>query len=74
LDVIACRHQGSIEGRVLLGKKELDASTFKRKCGYVIQSDRLLANLTVKETLMYTALKFGVSESSSATANRVRMN
>ncbi|ELT98073.1 hypothetical protein CAPTEDRAFT_116801 [Capitella teleta] len=72
LDVIACRHQGKLKGKVTFGGKNLDEATFKKKCGYVIQSDRLLANLTVQEILMYTAqLKFANTDTASTAKERV---
>ena len=39
-----------------LDGETLSESVFRQKAGYVIQADRLMANLTVKETLTYTAL------------------
>ena len=58
LDFIACRLRGGgkLEGSVKLNGEELVQTTFGKNAAYVIQADRLMANLTVKETLTYRAL------------------
>ena len=57
--MIASRAEGQVEGNVTLHHQPLSLEAFRRYSGYVIQADRLLPNLTVEETLTYTAqLKF----------------
>jgi ABC-type multidrug transport system ATPase subunit len=59
LDVIARRTEGEVEGSVTLHHQPLSLQAFRAHAGYVIQADRLLPNLSVQETLEYTArLKF----------------
>ena len=57
--MIASRAEGQVEGNVTLHHQPMSLEAFRRHAGYVIQADRLLPNLTVEETLTYTAqLKF----------------
>ncbi len=55
LDVIACRNMGVVEGSIVLNNSKVTQKLFRRHASYVIQADRLLAHLTVRETLTYTA-------------------
>ncbi len=72
LDVIARRAQGQVVGGVYIDGKLLTSQLFRTDCGYVIQADRLLPNLTVRETLTYTArLKFATA-TKEVIAQRVR--
>lgn len=58
LDFIACRlkDSGQLKGDIWLDGTEITEELFQKKAGYVIQADRLMANLSVRETLTYTAL------------------
>ena len=57
--MIASRVDGQVEGKITLDHAPLTEGRFRKLAGYVIQADRLLPNLTVEETLTYTAqLKF----------------
>ena len=72
LDVIACRTTGKVVGGVYMGKTLMKEDMFQREAGYVIQDDRLLPNLTVKETLVYTSvLKFPEATDRTAIESRV---
>ncbi|XP_067682039.1 ATP-binding cassette sub-family G member 5-like [Haliotis asinina] len=55
LDVIACRGGGQLTGQVYFRNKPCKPEVMKRHASYVMQADTLLPNLTVKETLIYTA-------------------
>jgi ATP-binding cassette subfamily G (WHITE) protein 5 (sterolin 1) len=65
LDLIAGRLTGSgrTAGTVKLDGEMLTPVNFQKNGGYVIQMDRLLANLTVHETLMYSAQLHSVKDS-----------
>ena len=53
-------------------KNLMTEGIFQREAGYVIQDDRLLPNLTVKETLVYTSvLKFPEATDRTAIDARV---
>ena len=54
LNVLGLRFEGVYSGKVLINNKIRTKST-KRKIGYVLQNDILLENLTVFETLQFTA-------------------
>ena len=57
--MIACRGEGTVAGSVYIDNTLMEESIFQREAGYVLQTDNLLPNLTVKETLTYTSvLKF----------------
>eukprot|EP00735_Rhodelphis_limneticus_P011722 TRINITY_DN485_c0_g1::TRINITY_DN485_c0_g1_i1::g.2524::m.2524 TRINITY_DN485_c0_g1::TRINITY_DN485_c0_g1_i1::g.2524 ORF type:complete len:666 (+),score=163.84,sp/Q9M2V7/AB16G_ARATH/37.37/5e-137,ABC2_membrane/PF01061.19/2.1e-38,ABC2_membrane/PF01061.19/6.2e+02,ABC_tran/PF00005.22/1.5e-25,AAA_21/PF13304.1/0.0049,AAA_21/PF13304.1/0.68,AAA_25/PF13481.1/0.0012,AAA_25/PF13481.1/3.4,AAA_16/PF13191.1/2.4e-05,AAA_29/PF13555.1/0.00037,DUF258/PF03193.11/0.00057,SMC_N/PF02463.14/0.41,SMC_N/PF02463.14/2.1,AAA_2 len=57
LDCLAGRiSQSSIEGNLKLNGRPLVQQLFRRQSGYVLQSDDLFPLLTVKETLVYSAL------------------
>ncbi|ELT88926.1 hypothetical protein CAPTEDRAFT_142325 [Capitella teleta] len=59
LNVIANRASGQIVGGVYLNNTLMTEKVFQHEAGYVMQDDRLIANLTVRETLTFTAsLKF----------------
>ncbi|XP_064623528.1 ATP-binding cassette sub-family G member 5-like [Lineus longissimus] len=61
LDIISCRTPGKakVTGDVLLRNTRMTQTMVKEHISYVMQADRLLPNLTVKETLTYIAmLKF----------------
>ncbi|GAV64058.1 ABC_tran domain-containing protein/ABC2_membrane domain-containing protein [Cephalotus follicularis] len=46
----------NVSGEVLVNHRPMDANVFRRISGYVTQDDALFPLLTVKETLMYSAL------------------
>ncbi|KAK6182449.1 hypothetical protein SNE40_010141 [Patella caerulea] len=55
LDVIACRVDGRVTGNIYF-KNYVCSKTLMQSCtSYVIQADRLLPHLTIRETLRYTA-------------------
>ncbi|KAI8098616.1 uncharacterized protein BX664DRAFT_271326 [Halteromyces radiatus] len=57
LDILARKHKrGVTSGRVLVNGTLPDRKLFKRMTGYVDQDDTLMGTLTVRETLMYSAL------------------
>ncbi|ELU08875.1 hypothetical protein CAPTEDRAFT_33227, partial [Capitella teleta] len=64
LDLIAGRIKDSrrVHGTLELDGEPLVGRTFQSKAGYVIQMDRLLANLTVYETLIFSALLQAANE------------
>ena len=71
--MIACRPEGKVVGGVYMNQTLLTQATFQREAGYVIQADRLLPNLTVKETLVYTSvLKFPEATDKTAIKSRVK--
>ncbi|XP_028795485.1 ABC transporter G family member 10-like [Neltuma alba] len=45
-----------VSGQVLVNHRPMDLKQFRRTCGYVTQEDTLFPSLTVRETLMYSAL------------------
>ncbi|KAK7477475.1 hypothetical protein BaRGS_00031299 [Batillaria attramentaria] len=55
LDVIAFRTTGDVEGKMTYRGVQCTRDMMQQQCSYVIQADRLLPNLTVRETLTYTA-------------------
>ncbi|XP_025105777.1 LOW QUALITY PROTEIN: ATP-binding cassette sub-family G member 5-like [Pomacea canaliculata] len=55
LDVIAFRAAGDVTGRIMYNGLRCTSEMMRHQCSYVIQADRLLPNLSVRETLMYTA-------------------
>ncbi len=56
LDVLAMRKTaGTVSGEVRFGRDKPTAAFLRRYTGYVEQCDTLIPNLTVAETLMYTA-------------------
>jgi len=55
LDIIAYRSDGKVEGKITLNNFECDNDFVKQTTAYVIQADRLLHTLTVRETLQYAA-------------------
>nr|KAG5692505.1 hypothetical protein BaRGS_018710 [Batillaria attramentaria] len=55
LDVIAFRCEGEVTGTMTYKGVRCTKQTMKQQCSYVIQADRLLPNLTVRETLTYAA-------------------
>lgn len=63
---------GIREGTVYLNQRKLSKNLFKKTCGYVRQSDVLLPNLTVKETLeFYANLLLPMTMPSKEKSNRV---
>ena len=69
LDVIACRTSGRVVGGIYLNNRLMTVKIFQHEAGYVMQADRLIANLTVRETLTFTAsLKF--AKASAGTISR----
>ncbi|XP_048234870.1 ABC transporter G family member 10 [Ricinus communis] len=57
LEILAGRVScGEVSDRVLVNNKPMDAKQFRRLSGYVTQNDALFPLLTVRETLMYSAL------------------
>lgn len=73
LDVIACRTTtGDVTGHVLLNSVSRTKALIESCAGYVRQDDRLIAHLTVRETLMFVAqLKLPKSFSSARVSERV---
>ena len=56
LDVIACRNKsGEVTGDVMLNGVSRTAEMLSKCAAYVRQDDRLMASLTVRETLMFVA-------------------
>ncbi|KAJ8308059.1 hypothetical protein KUTeg_012933 [Tegillarca granosa] len=55
LDIIACRTSGKLTGKVYYQNQEMTSTLFQSISAYVIQADRLLATLSVRETLTYAA-------------------
>lgn len=55
LDVIACRSTGTVSGKVCYNNVVCTRDVIQQRATYVMQADRLLPNLTVRETLRYTA-------------------
>ena len=55
LDVIACRTEGKVTGKVYYNNYECSKEVIKQYGAYVMQADRFLHNLTVRETLRYAA-------------------
>ncbi|KAL8617303.1 hypothetical protein ACOMHN_061017 [Nucella lapillus] len=56
LDVIACRNKtGQVKGQVTLNGVPRTAALLSKCAAYVRQDDRLMATLTVRETLMFVA-------------------
>ena len=56
LDVISCRTKGTVSGKVYYNNIECTKDVFQQYGTYVMQADRLLPSLTVRETLRYSAL------------------
>merc|ERR1712130_854729 len=54
LNVLGSRFTGEWSGKVLINN-QLRNKRFKKHIGYVLQTDFLMPNLTVKETLLITA-------------------
>ncbi|XP_045159980.2 ATP-binding cassette sub-family G member 5-like [Mercenaria mercenaria] len=55
LDVISCRSSGAVSGQVCFNNVRCTRDVVQQHATYVMQADRLLPNLTVRETLRYTA-------------------
>ncbi|XP_052766024.1 ATP-binding cassette sub-family G member 5-like [Mya arenaria] len=55
LDVITCRSSGKVTGGVYYNGARCTRDVIQNHATYVMQADRLLPNLTVRETLRYTA-------------------
>lgn len=55
LDIISCRSAGFMTGFVCLNNVKCTRDVIQQRSTYVMQADRLLPNLTVRETLRYTA-------------------
>ncbi|XP_076442875.1 ATP-binding cassette sub-family G member 5-like [Babylonia areolata] len=72
LDVIAFRSQGEVTGTMMYGGQPCTKRSMRQRVSYVIQADRLLPNLTVRETLTYTAyLKLPSSHSKRQIEDKV---
>ena len=56
MDIIACRATGKVTGDVLYNSSRCTRDVIQNHATYVMQADRLLPNLTVRETLRYSAL------------------
>ncbi|KAL3872733.1 hypothetical protein ACJMK2_035937 [Sinanodonta woodiana] len=52
LDVISYRSSGSVTGKVYYNNHEVTKAIIQDHASYVMQADRLLPNLTVRETLL----------------------
>lgn len=55
LDIIASRSNGSVSGKVYYNNYLCTAEVIRQYAAYVMQADRLLHNLTVRETIRYAA-------------------
>ena len=55
LDAIACRTNGTVSGKIYYNNIECTKDIIQQYATYVMQADRLLPNLTVRETLRYSA-------------------
>lgn len=55
LDIISCRSSGTMTGYVCINDVKCTRDVIQQRSTYVMQADRLLPNLTVRETLRYTA-------------------
>ena len=73
LDVLALRNiSDEIRGTIHINGKSRSQSYMKRMSAYVLQSDVLLANLSVQETLIYTVeLRAGIEISADEKLRRV---
>ena len=56
LDVISGRAEGKVDGVVSYRHHQCTRDTMRQRASYVLQADRLLPTLTVRETLTYMAL------------------
>lgn len=57
LEILAGRiSQCKVSGQVLVSHRPMDVNQFRRSSGYVTQEDALFPSLTVRETLMYSAM------------------
>ena len=57
LEILAGRIPSfKVSGQVLVNHRPMDVNQFRRTSGYVTQDDALFPSLTVKETLMYSAM------------------
>lgn len=56
MDIIASRSNGQVGGKVYYNNYLCTAEVIKQYAAYVMQADRLLHNLTVRETIRYAAL------------------
>ena len=73
LDVIAFRAEGDVTGIMTYRDVRCTKEMMRQRVSYVIQADRLLPNLTVRETLTFTAyLKFPNSVDKHQIKQRVR--
>ncbi|KAJ8308060.1 hypothetical protein KUTeg_012934 [Tegillarca granosa] len=57
LDVIACRTDGKVSGKVYYNNYECSKEVMKQYGAYVLQADKLLANLTVNKAIRDMGLK-----------------
>ncbi len=72
LDVISCRGEGEVSGEICFRNRKCTRSLMKTYASYVMQADRLLPNLTVREALRYTAyLKLPGGTSKADVENKV---
>ncbi|XP_071081007.1 ATP-binding cassette sub-family G member 5-like [Haliotis cracherodii] len=73
LDVIACRGEGQLAGQLYFRNQPCQQEVMKRHASYVMQADKLLPNLTVRETLTFTAyLKLPGNMSSADVESKVQ--
>ena len=73
LDILAHKPKnGSVKGDVRLNGVRLSDAEVRKMCGFVDQEDMLMGTLTVRETLMYSAL-LRLPQSMSMEAKRVRV-
>ncbi|KAK7324539.1 hypothetical protein VNO77_28176 [Canavalia gladiata] len=57
LEILAGRIPScKVSGQVLVNQRPMDVNRFRRSSGYVTQEDALFPSLTVRETLMYSAM------------------
>ncbi len=67
LDIISGRQKtGTVTGQILVDGCAKTASDMTKLCGYVMQDDALLPQLTVRETLEYSARLRGSATQSTA--------
>jgi ABC-type multidrug transport system ATPase subunit len=56
LDIISSRFTGKVTGKVYFNNHLCTAEVIKQCAAYVMQADRLLHNLTVRETLRFSGV------------------
>jgi ABC-type multidrug transport system ATPase subunit len=73
LDILAGKSKGGdLQGSILINGVKPDKKVYRRMVGYVDQEDTLLGTLTVRETLMYSAM-LRLPKSMSLEAKKLRV-